>query len=132
MKKYSLAAFIAVMLSAGITLQTQAQTKPVNLENFTTGISVKTTVASNETKVYNKAGKLVYTVKRYDESLLPKEISRLVRNQFYDFDIVGVEEVVIASDNSSVYFVHIANDNKLKTVKVLNGEPEVLNEYKKG
>ena len=134
MKKLSMIA-IAVMLSAVaiFSSNTQAQTKPVNLENF----DAITNVAKNpgsitETPIYNKKGKLLYSVKRYDETGLPKDIDRLVRNQYVDFDIIGVEEVVIPSGSNSIYFVHIANDKKLETVKVYNGESEIVNEYKKG
>jgi hypothetical protein len=134
MKKLSMIA-IAVMLSAGAIFSSniQAQTKSVNLENF----DAITNVAKNpgsitETPIYNKKGKLLYSVRRYDETGLPKDIDRLVRNQYVDFDIIGVEEVVIPSGSNSIYFVHIANDKKLETVKVYNGESEIVNEYKKG
>jgi hypothetical protein len=133
MKKLSLIA-IAVVLSAGIIFSsaTQAQTKAVNIESFSATNVVTNPGSVTETPIYNKKGKLLYSVKRYDESALPKEISRMVRNQYYDFDIVGVEEVVIPSGSNSIYFVHIANDKKLETVKVYNGESEVVNEYKRG
>jgi hypothetical protein len=38
----------------------------------------------------------------------------------------------LPSDNNSTYFVHIASDKKLKTVRVYNGESEVIKEFKKG
>jgi len=129
MKKIFLAATIAVALSAGITTQSKAQAKAVNIENFAAPISAKENTPLTETMFYNKAGKLEYVVKRYQQNELPKNISRLVRNQFYDFDIIGVEEVIVASNNNSVYFVHIANNKKLATVKVTNGETEIVNEY---
>jgi len=133
MKKISAAAIIAVILSAGLSLQTKAQAKAVYIENLSTvTATANVPVILSETPVYNKAGKLMYTVKRYGESALPKDISRMVRNEFYDFDIIGVEEVSFPSDNNSVYFVHIGNDKKLETVKVYNGEADVINEYKKG
>ena len=132
MKKLSLAAIIAVMLSA-FTLQTQAQPKAINIENFSSfSANRKLPVKISEMPVYDKAGKLLYTVKRYNESALSKDISRMVRNQYYDFDIIGVEEVVFPSNSNSIYFVHIGNDKKLETVKVYEGESEVVHEYKKG
>ena len=129
MKKISLAAIFAVMLSAGFTLQSKAQTRTVSIENYSTP-TAKAVIT--ETPIYNKAGKLIYTVKRYEATTLPKEISRLVRNEFVDYDIAGVEEVVLPSDDNSIYLVHIVNDKKIKTVRVYNGESEVINEYKKG
>ncbi|MEP6684636.1 MAG: hypothetical protein ABJA35_15305 [Parafilimonas sp.] len=132
MKKISLTAIIAVMLLTGFTLQTKAQTASINIESLSTTKEAKTTVAVTETPVYNKTGQLLYTVKRYDESSLPKEISRLVRNTYYNFDIIGVEEVILPSDTNSIYLVHIGNDKKLETIRVHNGNSEVINEYKKG
>ena len=132
MKKISLAAII-LLLSAGLTLTTQAQTKAVNIEYLTAAnISEKAPVALTVTPVYSKSGKLLYTVKRYEAAGLPKAVRRLMINEYEDFDIVGVEEVVLPSDNNSAYFVHIANDKKLKTVRVYNGESEVIKEFKKG
>ncbi len=131
MKKTFLAIIIAAALSAGLTSKTSAQTTAVGIENFNTG-NVKTSAVITETPVYNKAGELQYSVKRYEESALPAEISKMVRNQFTNFDIIGVEEVVIPSDNNSVYFVHIANNKKLETVKIYNDDFEVINEFKKG
>ncbi|MEO8711345.1 MAG: hypothetical protein ABI405_04430 [Parafilimonas sp.] len=133
MKKFSLAAIIAVMLSAGFALQTQAQPKAINIESFSAfSARINAPVKITEMPVYDKAGKLLYTVKRYNESALPKDISRMVRNQYYDFDIIGVEEVTFPSNSNSIYFVHIGNDKNLETVKVYNGESEVVHEYKKG
>lgn len=129
MKKISLAAILAVMLSAGFSLQTKAQSKTVNIENLgaaTVGVNI------SEMPVYSKAGKLLYTVKRYEAQELPKDVSRMVRNQYYDFDIIGVEEVVIPENTNSIYFIHIGNEAKLKTVRVFNGESEVIKEFKKG
>jgi len=133
MKRISLATIIAVMLSAGLAIKTKAQTKAVNIERLDEStVNLKKPAYITETPVYNKAGKLLYTVKRYEESSLSKELSRMVRNQFYDFDIIGVEEVMLPSDSNSIYLVHIGNENKLKTVRVYNGELEVINDYKKG
>lgn len=133
MKKISLAAILAVMLSTALALNTQGQTKTVTIENFiATTISSKTPAALTVTPVYNKAGKLLYTVKRYAADALPKSVRRLVESEYDDFDIAGVEEVMLPNDNNSIYLVHIANDKKLETVRVYNGESEVIKEYKKG
>lgn len=133
MKRIYLAIISAVIFSAGLTSTINAQTKVASIENFSTNNSAsKTKTVLNETPYYNKSGKLIYTIKRYNESGLPTDISRMIRNQFYDFDIAGVEEVVVPSDNNSFYFVHITNDKNLETVRVYNGESEVINKYKKG
>lgn len=131
MKRIFLAATV-LLLSAGLTLSAHAQTKAVNIENFSTNISDKIAAAIVATPVYNKAGKLMYTVKRYQSESLPKNVRRMVENEFEDYNIAGVEEIVLPSDNNSIYLVHIANDKKLETVRVYKGESEVIKEYKKG
>ena len=133
MKKLSLTAIIVAMLSTGFALQTKAQNKTVNIETLSTENMVGSVPAIlSEMPVYNKSGKLMYTVKRYEGSSLPKEVSRLVRNQYDDFDIIGVEEVVVPSNEKSIYLVHIGNDKELKTIRVYDGETQIVNEYKKG
>lgn len=133
MKKITLAAIVAVMLSAGLTSQTKAQSKAINIENLSAAtFGAKSDVVIKTTPVYNKAGKLLYTVKRYEADALPKDINRSVRNQFYDFDIIGVEEVVLPSNGGSIYFVHIGNETKIKTVKIFNDELEVVEDFKRG
>ena len=94
MKKITLAAIIVVTLSAGLTLQSKAQTKTANIEALSI-TSVKTIADIKSTSVYNKNGKLLYTVKRYEAAALPGNVRRMVSNQFYDFDIAGVEEVIL-------------------------------------
>lgn len=131
MKKISVAAII-LLLSAGLTLSTHAQTKTVNIENFVTNMSAKTPAAIVATPIYNKAGKLMYSVKRYQSESLPKNVRRMVENEFENYDIAGVEEIMLPSDNNSIYLVHIANDKKLETVRVYKGESEVIKAYKKG
>ena len=134
MKKFLLPAIIAITFTTGLVMQTSAQAKSVKPAYF--NLPAKNVSSANDAvaamPVYNKAGKLAYSVKRYEEKGLPKDISRLIRNQFYEFDIIGVEEVVPASNDNSIYFVHIANEKEIKTIKVYNGESEIIKEYKKG
>lgn len=133
MKNLSLAAIAALVLSAGFTTQSKAQTSTVSIENLATPVSVvKAETVITETPYYGKNGKVEYIVKRYRQNDLPEDVNNLVRKQFYNFDITGVEEVASALNNNSIYFVHVANDKKLITVKVFNGETEVLNVYDNG
>ncbi len=131
MKKISLAAILAVMLSAGLSLQTKAQTKTVSIENF--NINTASTIPVNiaGTSHYDKDGQLLYVIRRYNATSLPENITSIIKNRYNNYTIAGVEEVAIPS-SSSVYFVHITNDKKLKTVKVYNGNTEVINNYIKG
>ncbi len=131
MKKIFLAAVTALMLSTGIASVTNAQTKTVSIENFNTETPVSAQAISAETPYYDKAGNLVYVVRRYMGTALPEGITSIIKNTYADYAIVSVEEVAIPS-SSSVYFVHVANDKKLKTIRVHDGNSEIISEYKKG
>jgi len=94
--------------------------------------AVTNSKAATSTDVRDKNGKLVYSVKRYDESQLNREIKTIVHSQYADFDIAGVEEVVMPGTDKSVYIIHLQNDTQIKIVRVYNGEAEVTANYKKG
>ena len=110
----------ALIMTAGI----HAQTRTVNLENIPAD--------KTETRIYDKNGKLLYSVYRYDETELPKEVKSLVRREYSDYDIAGVEEVKTPGNLTSIYFVHVQNETTLKVVKIFNGETELVKEYKRG
>src|SRR5215471_11364253 len=118
----TLSAIIVVLIAA---VSVNAQSKTVNLENISA-------TDKSETQIYDKKGKLLYTVYRYEENELPKEIRSTVKREYYDYDIVGVEEVQTPGNASSVYFVHVQNDSKLKLIKVYDGTTELVKEYKRG
>ena len=125
MKKNFLTAMTTLILAAALSISVSAQTKTVNLENIS--ISNKT-----EIQIHDKKGKLLYSVYRYDATGLPSEIKSLVKREYYDSNIAGVEEVQTPGDANSIYFVHVQNDSKLRLVRVYNGETELLKEYKRG
>ena len=125
MKKNFLIAMSTLILAAGLTINTNAQTKTANIEN--TSATHKT-----ETRIYDKKGKLLYSVYRYDATELPADVKSLVKREYYDYDIAGVEEVRTPENRNSVYLVHVQNDSKLKLIRIYDGETELVKEYKRG
>jgi hypothetical protein len=93
---------------------------------------VKDAKTVSSTEVHDKKGRLLYSVKRYSESQLPKEIRSLVRSQYYDYNIAGVEEITIPGVEKSIYIVHLEDETTLKIVKVTDGEMEVTASYVRG
>lgn len=79
---------------------------------------------------YNKKGEWISTIKSYDETLLSKEIANAVMTQFLGYSIVHVIEIHTKKVN--LHLVKIENKYLLKTVRVINGEMDVLEEYRKG
>lgn len=85
--------------------------------------------ASKNRVVYDKKGNWKFTVSYYEEKNLPDEIRAIVKPVYYDYSISRVEEVH-AGDNI-VYFVHIQNESRLKTLKVSEGEMDLIEDLPK-
>ena len=79
--------------------------------------------------VYDKKGNWKYTVSYYDEKNLPVEIKAIVKPVYYDYAISRVEEV--HANDQIVYFVHVQNDSRLKTLRVCEGEMDLIEDLPK-
>ena len=80
-------------------------------------------------RYYNKKGSYEYMIRYYNEDKLSRNIRHLVKSQYYDCTIEQVTEVtwrgVIA------YITKLQDDTSWKTVKVVDNEIELLEEYSK-
>jgi hypothetical protein len=85
--------------------------------------------SSNNLVVYDKKGNWKFTISYYDEKNLPPEIRSIVKPVYYDYTISRVEEIHV--DDKIIYLVHIQNETSLKTVRVCNGEMELMEEFNK-
>jgi hypothetical protein len=79
--------------------------------------------------VYDKKGNWKYTVSYYEEKNLPAEIKAIVKPVYYDYTISRVEE--IHANDQVIYFVHVQNDSRLKTLRVCEGEMELTEDLPK-
>jgi hypothetical protein len=78
---------------------------------------------------YDKKGHWVYSILTYGEDRLPEDVRRLVKSNYYDFNIDWVKEVNEAQ--TTVYVAHMENAKSWKEVAVQDGEMRVLKEYSK-
>ena len=78
---------------------------------------------------YDKKGNWKSTIRIYGEHRLPQEIRREIRSDYLDFEIVTVTELKI--NNVLSYFVKLEDQHSLKTVRVINGEMDVVEDYVK-
>lgn len=76
---------------------------------------------------YDKKGNWNYTIRYYQQDLLPKEIRRQVRSNFLDFEIAGVTEVNVG--DKTAYLVRIRSIETWKTVKVLDDEMSIIESF---
>lgn len=79
--------------------------------------------------LYNRKGNLQHTIRYYQEQHLPRDVRHLVRSSYYDFSIFGVTEVTV--QDKTAYLITIQDNNSWKTIKVLDGEMIVTEEFNK-
>jgi hypothetical protein len=92
--------------------------------------AVNFTVDSITTRiVYDRAGHCENIVRYYFENRLPPAIRHLVKSTYYDFNIYHIIEPTL--DGITSYLVKMEGPTTWKTVKVVDGEMEVFEEYSK-
>jgi hypothetical protein len=94
------------------------------------GIVASFTDNEVETKVlYDLKGNLHCTLRTYSESNLPFAVRDLVKSKYYDYNILVVYELTYP--DSLTYILKIEDGKKIKTLKVTDGEMEVIGDYVK-
>ncbi|MCW3117475.1 MAG: hypothetical protein JWM28_1557 [Chitinophagaceae bacterium] len=84
-----------------------------------------------ETKVYyDLKGRWTGTIHTYNEDKLPKDIRKLVRSIYYDYSIFQVNEVIVGE--KTAYLVRIEDAATFKTIRIIDGEMDVYEDYTKG
>ena len=78
---------------------------------------------------YNKKGNFECQLRYYQEEKLPREIRGLVKSAYYDFSIYLVTEV--HRNGKIAYVIKMEDKTSWKTVKVVDGEMEVTEDYRK-
>ncbi len=81
--------------------------------------------------VYNRKSKLIYTITRYATDNLAKNIMDIVRENYDTYFISGMEKVD-QPGNESVFIVHIKNRDSFKTLRVVNSEVELVQDFQNG
>lgn len=79
--------------------------------------------------VYDKAGHCENLVRYYFENRLPPAVRHLVKSTYYDFNIYHIIEPTLNGVTS--YLVKMEGKTTWKTIKVVDGEMEEVEEYLK-
>jgi len=79
---------------------------------------------------YDRKGRWVATLRIYAEANLPRDVRHLVKSTYYDYSISLVQEVTVG--DKTAYLVKIEDADTLKTIRVVDGEMDVYEDYKKG
>jgi hypothetical protein len=78
---------------------------------------------------YGKSGVYEFTIRDYDEEKLPTEVRKLIRSNYYDFNIYHVREIGIKG--TIAFILKLEDKTSWKTIKVVDGEMEVTEQYSK-
>ena len=79
---------------------------------------------------YTKKGHDAGIVRSYLEDKLPSDVRHLIKSTYYDFSIYHINEVSV--NGKTAYLVKMQDNTSWKTIKVIDGEMEVTEEFKKG
>lgn len=81
---------------------------------------------------FDKKGHWVGSVKIYDEAKMPKDIRKMVRQEYYDYKIGVVYEVeTFASAGSPTYIVNIEDATNFKQIRINDDGMDVYKEFQK-
>ncbi|MEP6512751.1 MAG: hypothetical protein ABJA79_02695 [Parafilimonas sp.] len=93
-------------------------------EYKTGGIATRSMFAEN--------GNLNYTIRHYYEKNLPYEVRANVRSTYWDYSILGVDEIKVPGNDNLIYLVLIQNETRIKRVRVSDGEMEEIESFIRG
>jgi hypothetical protein len=79
---------------------------------------------------YDKKGNWLCTIRTYDESELPADLRRLVKSSYYDYNIIGVNEIEMPRDNFT-YIVYLVGKTNLINLRIHDGEMEEWQKFVK-
>ncbi len=83
-----------------------------------------------ETKVaYDQKGRWHCTVRTFGENQLPSDVRDLVKSRYYDFKILVVYEI---KHDNTVYILKMEDASTLKTLRVADGEIEIIADNTRG
>ena len=78
---------------------------------------------------YNENGKWMYNLLTYSEDKLPSDVRSLIKSRYYDYQIDFCNEYQLS--NSIIYVVKMTDDKSIRTIKIADGEMEVIADEKR-
>ena len=81
--------------------------------------------------MYSSRGDLNYVMKYYEEKQMARNIRAIVKSTYFDYKIYIVQEIETPG-HPSIYILNLQGETDWKKVKLVQGEMEVMEEFKKG
>lgn len=81
---------------------------------------------------YDKKGHWGGSLKVYQEDKMPMDIRKMVKQEYYDYNIVVVNEIETdAASAQPTYIVIVENEKNIKQIRIQNDNMEVYREFKR-
>ena len=81
---------------------------------------------------YDKKGNWAGSLKIYQEDKLAKDIRKMVKQQYYDYKILVVQEVEsVAASVQPTYIITIQGENDIKLIRIQDENMDVYKEFKR-
>lgn len=81
---------------------------------------------------FDKKGHWFGSLKIYGEDKMPKDIRKMIKQEYYDYKITAVQEVEVYESHSvPTYFVTIEDDKNVKQIRIEDGGMEVYKEFQR-
>lgn len=81
---------------------------------------------------FDKKGHWTGYLKVYNEDKMPKDIRKMIKQEYYDYKILAVQEVEIHQPISiPTYIVTVEDDKNIKLIRIQNSEMDVYKEFKR-
>ncbi|HEX7903981.1 MAG TPA: hypothetical protein VF487_08895 [Chitinophagaceae bacterium] len=81
---------------------------------------------------YDNKGNWLGSIKYYGEEKLAHEIRQIVKSTYYDYNIIGIQEVVtVDSPDVPTYIITMEDRKHVKLLRICNREMEVWKEMNK-
>lgn len=79
--------------------------------------------------LFSANGRLIHTVRYYTPELLPAPVAKMIEDEFQGYEMKYVSEVT--TNGLTAYLVNIENKRGYKTIRVVDGNLDIYNEFDK-
>ena len=124
---------LSVILAAAVMLvATESYASGKETKVAARGYTVHSVIDGREsTTAYDKKGKWVYTIQRYSNDNLDKNIVDKARAAYSDYGVTAIQKIE-APGKDAVYIVNLENKTSIKIIKLVNNDVELVKDLVKG
>ncbi|MEO6818669.1 MAG: hypothetical protein ABI266_10535 [Ginsengibacter sp.] len=84
----------------------------------------------NETVYFSEKGNWEASLKTYQEDIMPVEIRKMIKQQYYDYKIIVVSEIeTFENKGNPVYLVTLEDANHIKEIRIQGNVMDVYKDF---